>query len=128
MASSVGAVAEESIKKPRINGIYLQERLPPYASPPTPSQRKTWRQLGVIPLTRVQRVQCIAAALDQPPTEDHEAELANWADPGALGACLTAERRDAIRLWRHQDTAYDTAWDQEARRKFAEATLELRAL
>ncbi|KAJ7480531.1 hypothetical protein B0H11DRAFT_2280540 [Mycena galericulata] len=129
--SSAAAVQEEPVRDPwnPHPGPRYERTLPAYASPATPLQKKIHRELGLLgPLTPVQLAQIDVGALADSVSEN-QAEM--WLDENpetdVWRSCLTTEGIQRIWKWRGHEV-YDSEWDLEARRGFAEATLRQRAL
>lgn len=130
--SSVAAVEAVPVRgyKPAVD-IFVDEAMPPYASPATPAQRRMRRDLGWFgPLSAIQQFQLRATRLAASVSESEaESWLGKNPDPGPITkssiSLLGVERWDRIHYWRYNNEKYDD-WDKKARREYAEASLYMR--
>ncbi|KAJ7145476.1 hypothetical protein C8R46DRAFT_1232031 [Mycena filopes] len=142
MRSSLRAVNEHPVRGLRGDWeTAFVDKLPFYASPIDPLEKKIQRELGIIgPLTGIQQVQVAAAKLWRPLAEhnlggwdgDHEraperessAVIDGWDgdhEPGTERA--VSHRMRKVHRWRERMAGCDNSWDRATQCSFAEAAL-----
>ncbi|KAK7008374.1 hypothetical protein R3P38DRAFT_3210458 [Favolaschia claudopus] len=126
--SSCDAVLNASVLEPRKEEVFLEEPLPRYCSPTTPSQRRNWHLIGKVgPLSGVQRAQLMVMNLAEPREFDEEPlARVQWKISGRMRPkmeTMSSERWESVRAWRHSvdtDYEYSGAEDEEERQRVEE--------
>ncbi|KAJ7162872.1 hypothetical protein C8R46DRAFT_1221682 [Mycena filopes] len=125
--SSLQAVNEHPVRGLRGDWeTAFVNKLPFYASPMDPLEKKIQRELGIIgPLTGIQQVQVGAANLWRPLTE-HNLDGCDDCETAAVRQSSVVSRRiHRVHQWRERISmaGCDHVWDRATQRSFAEAAL-----